>query len=107
MLRQRRQRTRGDSVPVGPQDHRRDDEAQRHQAEERNALLDEAEGALPEEEPYQEGDWQRPERECDAGDELKGETDAADFRREDEEVDQRDRDQRQEKECEAEAIADG
>ena len=85
----------------------RDDEAERDQAEQRHALLDEAECALPQQQPDDERDRNRPPLKADPGRKFERERDAADLGREHQEVDEQRRDERQQEEVEAEPLAHG
>src|SRR5215212_6618873 len=93
--------------PVWLEQDRSDDQTECDQTKTRDAVLDEAEGALPQQHPNQKSGWNSPPLEAYAGRELKRDADPADLRCENEKVYADCYKERQQEEVEAEALANG
>jgi hypothetical protein len=107
MLRQARHGRSQQILPIRSELDRCHDEDQGDEAEQRHAFLDQAESALPKQEPDNDTDRNGPPLMTDPGCELAGERDAADLGREHHQVEQNGDGQRQQEEVEAEPLAHG
>src|SRR5437870_10948219 len=77
------------------------------QSEDRGAVLDRVERRSPQKEPDENRNRKRPHLDRKAGDEMQRETDAADLRRQHEQMDSREDEKGYKPERKAEVLADG